>query len=297
MFRLDDFQNHIKDLLSKNLIKEAFDYINSIEKELPSSLKSDLLLIKARFHKAEHDHNVNFINKSDYGVERVNIINSVLRCIEPPVDPTPPVPPPKKKLLQGVLAFGFIAILAILIPKIIQPNETDLTVIVHSSKGRTHPILRGQGEVSIDVGSDRKKEPIDSTGQAVFLDLPGSFLGKEAVLGIIHDQPYTVIGNEKTVTLKAGEIIYLETKLEGLESIKGQIFSAKTDDPLDSVRVSIDNAATYTDEFGWFELNIPEKRRSKFVQVFLYKDGYINETLDSIAPHTKQNLMFAMKTK
>ena len=255
-FEFDDFQNHIKNLLSEDQIKAAFDYIKSIEKELPSSLKSDILLIEARFYKADHDHIVGLINNSQYGVERVNIINSILNRIEHPFKPDSFISPTKKKFLLGILAFGLIAILAVLIPKIIEPNEPDifpLTAIVHSSEGLTCPILRGQGEVSIDVGNDRRIASINENGEAVFLDLPGSFLGKKAVLGIVHNQPYTVIGNEKNITLEANKIVYLPVKLEDLESTEGQIFSTNKDDTLANVRVNVVNAVSYTDSFVQFK--------------------------------------------
>ena len=89
----------------------------------------------------------------------------------------------------------------------------------------------------------------------------------------------------------------MEVELKGINKIKGRVIDAITENYLDSVRVSIENVATLTNEFGWFELEIPENIQAKFVSVNFFKEGYAIEDLDSIAPHTKQAIEIALKKK
>jgi len=178
-----------------------------------------------------------------------------------------------------------------------EPDSFSVTVLVHGKEGKDDRILKNQGKVILDIGGDRKEEEINSQGEATFKELPKGFTNQMSLISIDHQQPYFPVNRDKKYKLTPYEIIYLEVELKGINKIKGRIIDAATEKYLDSVRVSIENVATLTDKFGWFELEIPEDIQAKFVSVNFFKKGYAIEDLDSIAPHTKQTIEIALKKK
>jgi len=159
------------------------------------------------------------------------------------------------------------------------------TVIVHGKNGKDDIILKNQGGVYLDLGSDRKEESINEQGEATFKELPIGYLNKEVLISVKHSQPYFPVKRDVKYKIEKNRIIYLEIELKDLGQVQGKVISYETEDPLDSVRVSVQNIATYTDKFGWFELLIPEEKQSKFLKVTFQKEGFIMQSIDNVAPH------------
>ena len=130
-----------------------------------------------------------------------------------------------------------------------------VTVLVHGKKGKDHRILRDQGKVVLDIGNTREEENINSQGEATFKGLSNSYRGKRAIISIDHAQPYFPTQRDVEYILTENKAIYLEVQLEGLHKIQGQIIDFETEQPLDSVRVSVQDTATYSNSFGWYELH------------------------------------------
>ncbi len=170
-----------------------------------------------------------------------------------------------------------------------------VTVLVHGKKGKDDRILRGQGKVILDIGDTREEERIDEKGQATFKGLSLNYRGKKALVSIAHPQPYFPTHRNTEYILTENKSIYLEVQLEGLNKIHGRILAYESELPLDSVRVSVKNSATYTDIFGWYELEIPSTQQAKFVKVTFYKEGYQLAHFDSIAPHTGQEIGYSLQ--
>ncbi len=154
--------------------------------------------------------------------------------------------------------------------------------------------MSGQGKVVLDFGTTREEEPINQEGEATFKELPSKFIGKEVHVSIHHPQPYFPTLRDTIYKLEKGKSIYLEIELTGIHNIKGTILDFETEKPLDSVRVSVQNIAAYTDNYGWFKLDIPSELQAKFLRVHFYKESYRMETIDSIAPHTKQEIELSL---
>ena len=169
-----------------------------------------------------------------------------------------------------------------------------LTVLVHGKAGTDDRILQNQGKVVLDFGNTREEEMINGEGEATFKELPSYIADKEVRISIAHAQPYFPTNRDSIYLLKKGQSIYLEVELTGLERIKGFVYDFETEQPLDSVRVSIEDTATYSKKNGYFSLNIPPELRAKFLQVTFSKDNYKQIHLDSIAPHTKQSIQISL---
>jgi len=198
-------------------------------------------------------------------------------------------------ILAGIAEFSGYSLRDIFKSK--QVDSFSVTVLVHGKKGKDERILKKQGKVTLDIGADRKVEAIDAQGEATFKELPNGYADKMALISISHPQPYFPTHRNREYKLTPNKVIYLEVELTGLNKIKGRVIDKETENPLDSVRVSIENVDTITDKYGWFEMEIPENIQAKFVSVNFFKEGYVMEDLDSIAPHTNQPIGMSLKKK
>ncbi len=223
-----------------------------------------------------------------------------------PTGPISSSPNIRQKLWKGILTAGVIIALLAGLAELTGYSLRDLlgkrevesfsvTVLVHGKKGKDDRILRDQGYVVLDFGKARQEASINEKGEATFKEIPIGFLGQAALISINHPQPYLPKDSNKEYQLEDKKSIYLEVELKGLHKITGRIRDFDTEQPLDSVRVSYQRSFAYTDQVGWFELQIPDSIQSKFIKVNFYKAGYKMEDVDSIAPHLQQPIGLALK--
>ena len=62
-----------------------------------------------------------------------------------------------------------------------------MTVYVHGEAGRQDIVLRNSGYVLLDLGGDRRRQPIGADGQAYFHEIPANFLGQEVPISVESD--------------------------------------------------------------------------------------------------------------
>ena|GEM_PF-4388317 len=214
--------------------------------------------------------------------------------------------PEKKGKVWSMEKIGlFIAVLGLIVAiggytlkDFLSPDKIEsfpLTVLVHGKEGRDDRILKGQGKVVLDIGTARKEADINGMGEATFKELPIGYDKEKAFLSIEHPQPYFPVNRDTKYTLNKGASVYLEIELKGIDKIEGRVLDFETEKPLDKVRVSIKNIETFTDTHGWYELQIPSDKQAKFVRANFYKEGYQMEDIDSIAPHTQQEVGISLK--
>lgn len=170
-----------------------------------------------------------------------------------------------------------------------------VTVFVHGKKGTDERILKNQGQVMLGLRTNEMPGSINEKGEATFKEIPRSFKDKEVRIRIEHPQPYRATRPDSLYRLEPNAAIYVEVALEGMNRLFGRVMDFETEQWLDSVRVSVENIATFTDQYGWFELFIPEDKQRKFQRVSFYKAGYQTEDLDSIPVHTQQQIGISLK--
>ena len=125
----------------------------------------------------------------------------------------------------------------------------------------------------------------------------GDFHGKRAMVTFVHSQPYQSTHPDSLFELKANTAIYLEVALSGADKIFGRVFDALSNDPLDSVRVSIRNNISYSDNTGWFELSIPAELQVQFQKVAFSKNGYQFKEMDSVRVDVQKELTVVLKKR
>ena len=168
-----------------------------------------------------------------------------------------------------------------------------VSVLVHGQEGKDDKILTN-GKVILDIGGNRIEEEVNSQGEAIFPALRKEYIGKSALISLDHPQPYKPTERNKEYILTQGQSIYLEVELKGIDKIWGKVMDYETERTLDSVRVSVRKAFTYTNPFGQFELRIPDSLQGKTIEVQFDKVGYKTAT-QSVTPHLKPNIGESLK--
>lgn len=192
-------------------------------------------------------------------------------------------------LLVLVLLGGWLGI-----REIVAPQTFTATVFVHGKAGRDERILRNEGQVLLSLGGDERLSTINEKGEATFKEVPIAFAGKKVSVRIDHSQPYRPTHPDSLYLLREGAVLYVEVALQHTQRLFGKVMDFETEQWIDSVRVSVEDTAVYTDAYGWFELLLPEEKQRKFQRVSLYKPGYAIQEMDSIPVHTRQPQRFSL---
>lgn len=174
-------------------------------------------------------------------------------------------------------------------------NSIDFTVFVHGQKGLDDLILKNEGKVVLMLKSDKREAQINKKGEATFKGIPSIFKDEKVNIFIHHEQPYRPTQLDSLYTIHDKSSVYLEVKLYNTELIYGHIMDYKTDAGVDSVRVSIRDASTFSDIHGYYALNIPENYQRKFQDVRFEKIGYIPISRKNVPVHTDQSLDILIK--
>lgn len=177
-----------------------------------------------------------------------------------------------KVALVGGVALPFILFFFDPIDKFKSDNcaiKQTVTVFVHGKKGLQDMILRQKGNVIMDIGSERKKAPIDENGEAYFQNLEK---GDKVRLNIDFSEPYKSKYPDSVYTIDESGKIYLYVFLQGIDKVSGMVLY--NDQPLANVTVKIDGLSTSTDSTGQFSLAIPDDLQSDKYAVWFFKKGF-----------------------
>ena len=309
---------HLRQLIARGKTLQAIQELLQItERSGDPNLYHEVILQSGRFETYLQADRRGTLTVEEKDTSLAQVHDALLTIIEqlegeeqispPPTKTTDPSEPPfKAKWWPWVVALSVLITLPAGLAEFSGYSLRDwwegrtldafsVTVLVHGKKGKGDRILRNQGKVILDIGDTREEERIDAKGQATFKGLSLNYRNQKAVISIDHPQPYFPTNRNAEYLLTDQRSIYLEVQLEGLGKIHGRILDYENELPLDSVRVSVQNSATYTDVFGWYELEIPPTQQAKFVKVTFYKAGYQLAHFDSIAPHTGQEIGYSLQ--
>lgn len=320
-------KDHLRELIARGKTKQAIRELQTLSQTFKDEdLRHEVILQANRFEAYERDKRMGTASFEESNLTIARINSALLSIIgrlpavkeEPSASISNPKLEPRPSSASGsntpfsgkwwawVVGIGTIIAILAGIAEFTGYSMRDwwggetmdafsVTVLVHGKKGKGDRILRNQGKVVLDIGDTREEESINGEGEATFKGLSSSYRGKQAHLSIDHPQPYFPTDRNQEYLLEKDQAIYLEVELKGLHKIQGRILDFETELPLDSVQVSVQNIATYTDAYGWYELNIPPDRQAKFIKVTLFKKGYGMVHLDSITPHTRQEIDYSLK--
>ncbi|MFQ5446225.1 MAG: hypothetical protein ACE5FF_04765 [Saprospiraceae bacterium] len=259
-------------------------------------------LLQARHAKYESDESLGLLDYRDAQLTRNQINAAVLELLDGDLEKDLPAAPAANGKKKGklFLILAAVAVAVFLFAKFALPGSPrafSLTVFVHGPEGPQQRILKNEGKVALHIGQDLREASINEKGEAGFKEIPPEFAEQKALIEIVHDQPYQSTHPDSLYELRPDVAIYLEVALQGTGKIFGTVFDFDSGDPLDSVRISVRNAATYTDSHGWFELEIPAALQAKFQKVSFEKAEYGFQQMDSIPVHTQQEIEVALMKK
>lgn len=297
----------IIELVSNGRTAEALDKLLSMD--LAPKDRIVVAQIKASFKQLQSGTIKGILSFEQQTTEKNRINDRLLRFLNEEAEQSSEAPGAEKRrrkvwkyvvgagIVVGILA-GIFQIAGVSIIDIIgggSPESFTITVFVHGKKGKDHRILKNQGQVMLGLRTNEMPCSINEKGEATFKEIPMGFKGQKVPIRIEHPQPYRAIPPDSLYLLEPNAAIFIEVALEGINTIKGKVMDFQTEQWLDSVRVSVENTATYTDQFGWFELEIPENKQRKFQRVSFYKKGYEIDELDSIPVHTQQEIHISLR--
>ncbi|HDZ04679.1 hypothetical protein LCGC14_0354270 [marine sediment metagenome] len=176
-----------------------------------------------------------------------------------------------------------------------ESSSMDFTVFVHGSKGVDDLILKNEGKVILILKSDKREASINEKGEATFKEIPAYFNNKKVNIFIEHPQPYRPTHLDSLYEINDKASIFLEVELYNTELIYGQIMDSGTNIGVDSVRVSIRDIFTFSDNHGYYELKIPKTYQKKFQNVRFEKSGFVPLERKNIPVHTEQSLDILIK--
>lgn len=303
----------IRNLISKGKTKEAIQeliiYSNSTNNK---DFQREMILQSVRYEKYNESNRAGITTEEENRVNLIKINDALLTIMDRFLDDSIALGRSNNEFnlkeffsqnwRRGIIFLVFFIVTIFFISKLTgynlgnlflkkrQFDSFSLTVLVHGKNGRDDLILRNQGKVVLDIGSARMDASINEMGEATFKELPSKYEGEKSLISIDHPQPYFPVNRDLEYTLSYGMPIYLAVELKGINLVQGRVFDYREESPLDSVRVSYQNIFTFSDKYGWFELEIPPEKQAKFIRVNFFKEGYKMEEIDSIAPHLKQEI-------
>lgn len=181
----------------------------------------------------------------------------------------------KGRHLGGVLELGgpVVGFALVVLGGFLLPPPTSnfpLTVYVHGESGPQEMVLRDQGSVLLDLGGERRSEPIGSNGQAFFPEIPASFRGQWVNVAIDADG-YELADPARQYRLDGASLYLPVRKRPG--HLGGSV-QDEAGNPVPDATITVVGLSTKTDSSGHFDLAIPADRLRNEMQLQAVANGY-----------------------
>jgi hypothetical protein len=172
-----------------------------------------------------------------------------------------------------IVAFLLVVILGFVL--VIPVTTFPLTVYVHGEGGPQDLVLRNSGDVLLDLGGDRRRQPIGAEGQAYFPAIPPTFRGQEVPLGV--ESAAFELSDPKQKRRLDGSSIYLSVQRKA-GHLSGRVQDDKGN-PIPSATIKVAGLSTTTDSAGHFEFVIPGDRLQPELDLGAVASGYSSSHL------------------
>lgn len=199
------------------------------------------------------------------------------------------------KVLGGALEVGGPAVIfcLVVIGGFLLPSPQTpfaMTVFVHGEHGMSDLVLKNSGYVVIDLGPDRRRQPIGEKGEAYFSGIPASFRGQKVHLWL-ESEAFESIEADRKYAL--GETsLYLAVRPK-----EGKIFGRVLDsvgNSLVGVKIRVAGLTTTTNESGDFNLAIPGDRMADELDLEAVSSGYAPVRY-RVVPNAKATVILSRK--
>ena len=178
----------------------------------------------------------------------------------------------------ALVGFVIVIVLGFQLPK--PSSNFPVTVFVHGEAGMHETPLKGTGFVLMDLGSERRREPIGNKGQAVFSEIPASFRGQDVQM-IVESDDFEMLNPDELQVLDSSSLYLAVRRKPGI--ITGRVQDADGT-PLSGVRITLIGLSTTTAEDGYFEMIIPGSKMRKEFTVQAMAQGYQTWRSNTVTP-------------
>jgi hypothetical protein len=175
------------------------------------------------------------------------------------------------KLGGPVVAFALVVIGGfVLVPSL---ATFPITVFVHGERGPQDLVLRDSGRVFLDLGGDRRSEPIGGNGQSFFPAIPANFRGHE-VLAWVDSENFESIEGSRKHRLDVASLYLPVRRKSG--RVAGRVHDQEGK-PLSGAEIRVAGVSTSTDTSGHFEITVPGDRLKPDMELYAVAPGYLPE--------------------
>jgi hypothetical protein len=167
-----------------------------------------------------------------------------------------------------ILAFAMVVIGGfVLVPNL---ATFPFTVYVHGESGPQEIVLRNSGRVVMDLGLDRRSEPIGEKGQAFFPAIPANFRGQDVHI-TVESADFETINSSQELRLDGANLYLAVRKRSG--RISGLVQDSDGS-PVAGAVVGVAGLSKTTDALGRFEFTIPGNLLSDELGLQAVATGY-----------------------
>lgn len=174
------------------------------------------------------------------------------------------------KLGGPIVCVALVAVGYHFVPK---TSTFPLTVYVHGEGGPQDIVLRNSGRVLLELGPERRVEPIGENGQAYFPAIPANFRGQEVPAWVESDTYESV--DPRAKQRLSGTALHFVVQKKILHYQLGGTVSDPDGNPLADVRIVLPqfHAEGRTNDQGAFEFNVVAESQ-RIVELVAQKQGY-----------------------
>lgn len=172
---------------------------------------------------------------------------------------------------MGVLALVYLFNPATLITGDDCSSPFSVSVFVHGEGGRgDYPSL--DGTITLDLNNNRLTQSIDKQGKVTFVDISLDFKGTSLPF-YVDIKGYEAVHPDSFYILD-GSSVYIEIKRDqSLATLAGTVRDG-AGNFLSGVTLRIQNITVTTDNFGYFQFEIPRDQQQEKQTLYVIKDGY-----------------------
>lgn len=188
----------------------------------------------------------------------------------------------------AVMFFLVIILGFVLIPA---ARAFDFTIFLQDAEGKT--VLKNQGMVRIILGNNPVTRRIDENGAVNFNGIHPQFMNSEVPVELEAEGWRFVNRQVPAACLLKGDNAVMTIERYGLDRLSGTIM----DDQghlIDRAKVMVKDLVTFSNENGWFTLEIPKEKQEEHQLVSVQKEGY-QTYHDYAAPGNPTKLVIVLK--
>ena len=185
---------------------------------------------------------------------------------------------------KWLIISSVVLILTLLITLSVYVYRLDATsnCVITLNESQQHPFKFEGAEVELIIENrsmgTRHIHSLDEC--ATYIDLKNNLFNKQAVIKFSSNG---YLPQSDTIVLKKNINISI-MRDDTYARYWGTILDFQTNEPIDSVKVILDNKETYTNKTGYYELEFPINEQTQYKRLTAIKDGYIKYDKNVIYP-------------